>query len=176
MFPFFRTGLELWLHRNKPMGIFDTHVSHHTIRLWDMDIFAELNNGRTLTVFDIGRVTLALRTGLIALLRREKWGLTLAGNSVRYRRRVRAFQRVETKVRLIGWDDRFLYIEHAMFRKGQCTSHVLVRGAITDGAGLVTMDRVLSSYGYDGPSPELPGWVQAWVAAEDKRPWPPFED
>lgn len=176
MYVWMRLGIDLWLYRNQPMGLFDTHVTSHRIRPWDMDLFGELNNGRALSIFDIGRIVLARRTGLVDLLRRKGWGLTLAGGTTRYRRRVRAFDKVETRARLLGWDDRFMYLEHAMFRQGDCTSHLLVRAAVTDRQGLVSTDRVIAAIGVTGTSPALPGWVQAWAAADAERPWPPMQD
>ena len=176
MYPYLRTALEIWLHRNKPLGLFETHETHHRIRLSDIDIFGELNNGRTLTVYDFSRIGLALRVGLNDMLKREKWGMTVAGSTVRYRRRVRAFQKVTVRARLLGWDRRFFYIEHGMFHKGVCTSHLVVRTAFTDKNGLVESERVRQAAGHEGASPVLPDWIQAWVAAEDLRPWPPMQD
>jgi hypothetical protein len=40
--------------------------------------------------------------------------MAVAGNSLRYRRRVRAFHRLEMRSRLLGWDARFLYVEQSM--------------------------------------------------------------
>ena len=65
-----------------------THVSYHRCWPWDIDLWMELNNGRTLTFYDLGRIPLARRTGLVELLRKQRWGLTMAGASVRYRARI----------------------------------------------------------------------------------------
>lgn len=46
----------------------------------------ELNNGRTLTLYDLGRVPLGIRTGLAATVQRMGWGMAIAGNSTRYRK------------------------------------------------------------------------------------------
>ena len=174
MYPFVRLFKELVIHRSStPLGVFDTHVSHHVCWPWDLDPWVELNNGRTLTLYDLGRIPFAQRTGLVSALRRERWGLTVAGVSVRYRRRVRAFDRVEMRSRCIGWDDRFLYIDQSMWRNSDCTSQMLLRSAITDAKGIVAPARVAKAIGADPISPALPGWVTAWIKAEAQRPWPP---
>ena len=173
MYPLFRLAKELWVHRNAPpLGPFDTHVSHHVCWPFDVDIWLELNNGRTLTLYDLGRLVLFRRTGVVGVMRRQGWGGTVAGASVRYRRRVRPFQRIEMRSRLVGWDARFFYFEQAMWRRGECTSHVLLRTAITDGGGIVASDRVGAAAGI-GASPPLPDWVRAWAQADALRPWPP---
>ena len=108
MYPFIRLFKDMARARKAPrMGLFDTHISHHLCMPWDLDMWNELNNGRTLTLYDLGRIPMAERMGLLEVLKRERWGLTVAGSVVRYRRRVRGFDRVEMQTRLIGWDRRF---------------------------------------------------------------------
>ncbi len=150
-----------------------THVTHHLCWPWDLDPWIELNNGRTLTIYDLGRIPMVIRTGLVDLLHGNGWGITVAGNSVRYRRRVRAFDRIEMRSRLIGWDARFFYMEQAMFVRGECSSHMLLRSAVTSREGIVAPGRVMTAAGHATVSPALPAWVEAWIAADAQRPWPP---
>lgn len=174
MYPFVRMAGEFLEHRNSPsLGPFDTHVSTHRCWPWDLDVFAELNNGRTLTLYDLGRLPLARRTGLIRLLLKRSWSLTMAGAAVRYRRRIRVFERFEMRSRLLGWDRRFMYIEQAMIVRGQAAGHIVYRGAVTDRNGIVPASDVAEALQPGLVSPELPAWVRAWIAAEDARPWPP---
>lgn len=174
MYPFVRMFKELWKFRKAPpLGIFDTHVSHHRCWPWDLDPWRELNNGRTLTLYDLGRIPLGQRTGLHAVLRARGWGLTVAGNTTRYRRRVRLFDRVQMRTRCIGWDARFLYIEQSMWNGPDCTSHILIRSAITSRQGMVPPADMARAMGVSVESPALPGWVLAWIAADAERPWPP---
>ncbi len=179
MYPFIRMPYQLWRHRKDaalpPLG---THESQHICWPWDLDFWMELNNGRTLTLYDLGRIPLAARTGLTPVLQRKRWAMSIVGASVRYRRRVRAFDRLTMKSRMLGWDDRFVYSEQAMWRSdGECSSHALFRSAVTGGQGIIAPKDVLAEMGHAGlPSPPLPDWAQAWVAAEATRVWPPMRD
>lgn len=174
MYPFLRMAKEILAARKAPpLAISDTHVSHHICWPWDLDLWWELNNGRTLTLFDLGRLPMAIRMGVTDTLRDRHWGLTVAGSTVRYRRRIRAFERLEMRSRCIGWDARFLYVEQALFRGGDCTSHVVLRKAITSAKGIVPPAEVMAALGQPQQSPSLPGWVVQWIAAESQRPWPP---
>jgi acyl-CoA thioesterase FadM len=174
MYPFFRLAKELWKFRKAPaLPILGTHVSTHRCWPWDLDPWVELNNGRTLTIFDLGRIPLGVRTGLKTVLAANRWGLTVAGNTVRYRRRVRAFDVVTIHSRCIGWDHRFIYIDQSMWRGDDCTSHMIVRSAITSSEGIVAPARVIAAMGQPTESPALPDFVQNWIAAEAMRPWPP---
>lgn len=174
MYPFLRMWHQLWKFRNAPrLGMLDTHVSTHRIWPQDLDPWRELNNGRTLTLFDLGRIPMSVRMGLDVVARAKGWGITVAGNSTRYRKRVTLFQVLTQKCRVLGWDQRFVYMEQSFWRGDECTASMLLRSAFTSKAGLVNPADVARALGQDPQSPPLPDWVQAWIAADAQRPWPP---
>ncbi|QDC08289.1 acyl-CoA thioesterase [Oceanicola sp. D3] len=175
MYPFVRMAKELWLAGRQPaLPLTGTHISHHRCWPWDLDFWMELNNGRTLTLYDLGRIPLARRTGLVTVLRKKRWGLTIAGSVVRYRKRITAFQRFATHSRMIGWDHRFVYIEQSMWRGDTCCGQAVFRGAVTGPKGIVPPQEILAELDVAAvPEMALPDWVKAWIAAEDARPWPP---
>ena len=178
MYPVIRMAYQLFIHRKAPpLPPTGTHVSRHMCLPWDIDLWMELNNGRTLTLFDMGRIPLARRTGLIALLRRKRWGLTMAGASVRYRRRIRMFETVEMRSRLAGWDERFFYVEQSMWKSdGECANHIVYRAAVTGQGGIVPTSVVVKALGIAGEPHPVPDWIAAWIAADSQRPWPPMAE
>lgn len=174
MYPFFRMAKELRKFRSAPaLSLTGTHVSTHICWPWDLDPWRELNNGRTLTIYDLGRLPLGLRTGLHRVLKDQGWGLAVAGNTVRYRKRVKFMDRVTVHSRCIGWDHRFLYIEQSMWKGDDCASQQVIRSAITSKDGIVAPALMLRAMGQPEDSPPLPDWVATWIAAEAARPWPP---
>jgi len=174
MYPVLRLAYQMAVVRNdSPLPLTGTHVSHHRCWPWDIDPWMELNNGRTLTFYDLGRIPLAKRAGLVDVLKRERWGMTMAGASVRYRARVRMFEVVEMHSRVVGWDDRFIYLEQSMWTGQTCCNQIVYRSAVTEPGGIVSPDRVLVAMGHDDPAPQMPAWVQAWIEADAQRPWPP---
>ncbi len=174
MYPYMRMYKELWKFRNAPpLGLFDTHVSHHMCLPQDIDPWMELNNGRTLTLYDLGRLPMAKRMGFDRIGKTHGWGLTVAGASTRYRRRVRMFDRFEMRSRVMGWDARFLYMDQSMWRGEECTSQMLLRSAVASKSGIVPPSQVMQVLGHPLDSPPLPDWVQGWSAADAMRPWPP---
>ncbi|OJI92033.1 thioesterase superfamily protein [Planktotalea frisia] len=177
MYPFIRMIKALWQTRNmEPIGFDETHVSRHRCWPWDIDMWMELNNGRTLTLLDLGRIPLAKRAGLIDVLKTNRWGLTMAGVSVRYRRRVRTFEAFTMKSRAVCWDERFFYLEQCMVKDdGEVANHALYRAAVTDKSGIVTPARVAAAMGRDEVSPPMPDWVAKWIEADASRPWPPMQ-
>ena len=174
MYPYFRLLKELWCFRNAPrLHIHEPHISVHRIWPWDLDPWRELNNGRTLTLFDLGRIPMSLRMGFKKVAKENGWGITVAGNSTRYRRRVTLFSKLTQVSRVVGWDARFSYVEQSFWRGDECTAHMLLRSAFISKQGIVAPAQVLAALGENPVSPPLPDWIEAWIAADHKRPWPP---
>lgn len=174
MYPLIRTALELWKNRSAdPLPVGADHLTHVTVRPWDIDIFLDLNNGRVLTLFDLGRIGLFQRMGILKSLKARGWYGTVAGTAIRYQRRITVFQRLELRTRILGWDERFTYFEQAFWRGETCMAHAVVRTAITSGKGIVPTAEVAKALGLPDASPALPAWVRDWSRAEAERPWPP---
>lgn len=175
MYPVVRLIKEIIKHRNSPpLGLRDVHVSTHICWPQDIDLWMELNNGRTLTLYDLGRIPFGRRAGLLTALKDNGWGLTVAGVSVRYRRRIRPFEKFTIRSRLAGWDGRFFYIDQSIWKaSGECANQALYRTAVTSRDGIVPPPQVAQVMGYAPDSPPLPEWVANWIAADATRPWPP---
>lgn len=157
-----------------PMHPLDTHVSRHRVGLSDCDMFGEMNNGRILTMYEMGRFQASMRMGLLKLLRQNKWAFAVAGTSIRYRRRLVPFERYEMRSRVVTWDERFVYIEQGMFKMdGECASHVLFRTAVTAKRRAIPTDELVAALGIEGPRPTPAPWIQNWIDAEATRVWPP---
>lgn len=174
MYPIIRMLKEFVKFRNMPIAWNDVHVSTHICWPWDLDVWMELNNGRSLTLYDLSRVPFAMRVGLAKAVRENGWSLSMAGASVRWRARVRAFDRIEIQSRCVGWDDRFIYLMQDMWKAdGTCAGQILCRTAAANKDGIVAPSKVMLAMGGAADSPELPEWVMDWIKAESIRPWPP---
>ena len=178
MYPFPRVIVEMARARRAPrLPLTGEHVSHHRCLPGDLDLAWELNNGRTLTMMDLGRMPLFERTGLFRRVYAAGLFMTMAGVTVRYRRRVRLWDRVTLRSRILCWDARFFYLEQAMIRAdGEAANHALYRVAVAGPQGIVAPQQAAALVGWSDPSPPMPDWIAAWVAAEAARPWPPMQD
>ena len=161
MYPFFRIVKELVLY-GKPnsQSLFEEYVSHHLCWPWDLDVWLELNNGRTLTIFDLGRVPLVRRVGLHGILKKNNWSFTVAGSSIRYQRKISVFDKLKMHSRIIGWDNRFLYVTQTILRSGTPTTNVLIRVAIVSSQGIVSPEKVIHALDNKIANPNLPVWIK----------------
>ena len=153
-----------------------TQVSEVTIRcsLTDIDPMIEMNNGRVLTVYDIGRTDFIIRTGLGKQLLKHRWGMVVAGSTIQYRKRIRLFDKVTIKTQLVGIDERWLYLEHSMWVKGKPCSSVLLRTGVTEGGKVIETARVLEALGQAEWSKPTEPWIQAWIEGDKEHRWPPM--
>jgi acyl-CoA thioesterase FadM len=177
MYPYLRFARVVLASPFGPRLTFDSE-SVLSLRIWpgDIDLFPEVNNGRHLTLMDLGRFDLTLRSGFVKVLHRQGWGLTVGGASVRFRRRVPPFRKVRLRTKIVGHDDRWFYFHQRIEWDGTTCSAALVRAGITSRGRLVSVPTVLEAAGLTGWDPELPAWVRSWIEADDARPWPPDED
>ena len=174
MYPFIRMGYQFYKNRKAPpLPVDGVHVSHHMCWPVDLDMWRELNNGRTLTLYDLGRIFLARRIGLIDALKRRGWGMTMAGVTARYRRRVVMFDRFEMRSKALGHDGRFIYLQQSMWKDGEALSSVVYRVAVFTKDGIVDTHEVAAEMGLADWNPEMPQWVQDWRDSERARTWPP---
>ena len=180
MYPFFRYAtsiLKAATNRQRGFTLGFTDMSEIKFRcsLTDIDNFLEMNNGRVLTLYDLGRTDLAIRTGLGIQLLKQRWGLVVAGSTVQYRKRIRAFDKVTLKTQIVGVDERWLYIEQSMWVKGKPCSSALLRTGVTEGGKVIETARVLAALGQSNRQLPPSNYVAEWIQSDAHRPWPPTE-
>lgn len=131
--------------------------SRFTLRCWpnDLDSNLHMNNGRYMTLMDLGRLDLILRTGLWRQMRAHKWYPVVGAAKISFRRSLNVFQTFELTTQVIGWDEKWLYIEHRMERAGKVMAQAYVKGLFLGPDGKVPMDELVKALGHDQASPAL---------------------
>ena len=176
MYPYIRTAKSfLFDSLCTKISLTDTHISNLICWPWDIDMWGELNNGRALSLLDLGRYAHSLRAGLFSGYLKHKIHMTVAGVSIRYRHRINTFQRLEMRTRIIFHDERFLYFEQVLLLKdGRCAVQGLMRIAIVENKKLVSPEYAAKKVRDIKLKPMIcPGWVKKWIEAEKQRSWPP---
>jgi acyl-CoA thioesterase FadM len=140
-----------------------------TFRVWpsDVDVLIHMNNGRYLTLMDLGRVDASLRNGIWKALRSRGWYSVVASEAIRFRESLPLFERFELRTRTLGWDEKSLYIRQQFLVRGRVVAVGIVRVRFLKRTGgtLAAAD-VASAFMPGVASPELPGYISAWRAAE----------
>ena len=128
-----------------------------SLRCWpnDLDTNMHMNNGRYLTIMDLGRLDLILRTGLWRAMRERKWYPVVAAEKITFKRSLNAFETFELTTQVIGWDEKWLYIEHRMERGGKVMAQAVIKGLFLGPDGKVAMADLVGAIGHDPLSPEM---------------------
>ena len=171
MYPWFRVIKAMVVKQPPLESIWDT--SDLNMRVWpsDIDIMGETNNGRFLTLMDFGRYDLYFRLPWVReAVRRNNWGAVVAGSSVRYRKRLFAFQKFTLYTRLLAADDRWLYLGHSIERRDTIHVSGLFRIAVTDASGIVPVTKVAEEAGVEIKQ-FVPEWIKSWDESDQIRPW-----
>lgn len=149
------------------MGYFDESVI--PMRVWpaDLDTWGHMNNGRYLTIMDLGRTDMAARSGLAAAWLRHGWMPILGGATIRYRRPLQPLRRYELRTRMVGWDDKWFYFEQRFTRRGQTCAVALVKGVVRRHAEIIPPSEMAVACGIPAESPPIPAAVLRWNETEE---------
>lgn len=150
----FRASLE-------PLG-----TSILAFRVWpnDLDVNVHMNNGRFLSLMDLGRFDLTFRTGLGKAMLRNRWKPLVGGVTIRYRRSLDPFEGYELHTRLLGWDAKWFFLEQRFLRRGgELAAEGVVRALFRGRDGNVPVAEVLRQMGYEGPPLEAPEAIRRWA-------------
>lgn len=160
--------LLLCLLRPSLRGILDESTVR--FRVWpnDLDTNLHMNNGRYMTLMDLGRLDLLLRNGAFKHVMKKKWYPVLAGTLIRFRRPLNLFQKFEIRTRIVTWDAKWVYLEQRMLRRGELVLHAYLKGVFVGKGGSVPITALLELMGETQAPPPVPEGLAAWMVAEAK--------
>jgi acyl-CoA thioesterase FadM len=156
----------------------------------DLDANLHMNNGRYLTIMDLGRIDFVLRSGLWRPLWRNGWAPIASAVVIRFRRELRPFEAYWLDTRIVAWSDTTAVMEQTFMpksgRSGQAAARALMKAGFYERSSrsFVTVKRLISVLGIaegEAESPPPTAEVEAFLKAEsalrrpaDKadEPWP----
>ncbi|MEC8762814.1 MAG: acyl-CoA thioesterase, partial [Actinomycetota bacterium] len=101
----------------------------------DIDILRHMNNGRYLSLFDLGRWDLLVRSGLLDAMREQGWYAVVSSETISFRKSLQLWQRFDVETRFIGHDDKALYLEHRAVVNGEIFARAIIRSRMLKRAG-----------------------------------------
>lgn len=169
----FRTLWHLLLvgPRGRRLG-FD-EVSRSRFRVWptDLDVLGHMNNGKYLSIMDVARFDLIQRNGVLDIFKRERWYSVVVSQTVSYRKSLNPWQRFWIESRILGFDDRAVYMEQRFVRpdagrRPEVYARAVVRARILRrSGGTVPMAEVIERTGADASTLAVPQEILDWAEA-----------
>lgn len=140
----------------------------------DLDANFHMNNGRYLTLMDLGRLDLVSRTGLLKVMSKRKCIPVLSAVKIRYRLPLGLFQKYRLTTRVVCWDDKWVFMEQRFIiasgnRKNTTAAIALLKGGFYDRKNKCTVPTqdLIDIVGIDQTSPPFPETIISWQKAED---------
>ena len=148
---FFRFFYHIFLSfLSKPLQV--NEMDQVKLRVWpnDLDMNFHLNNGRYLSMMDLGRTRLSLRTGLFNKAKQNGWGYGVVGGlNITYLKSLAPLQSFTLKSKLAGHYDGWLYIEQRFESKGRLAAAALVKVVFLKGKMRVSPDEIKKVLGIE---------------------------
>jgi acyl-CoA thioesterase FadM len=147
-------------------GVLETSVIRPRVWPNDLDLNLHMNNGRYLSLMDLGRVDLMFHGGVGLWLKRGRQPL-VAASFCRHFKPLGLFQSFELHTRVVGWDAKWVYFEQRFMRRGTLHALGAIKALVADPGRLVPTQEFLADQLLDGvEAPALPDWVRDWLKAE----------
>jgi len=142
------------------LGPLETSLMTFMVLPTDLDVNLHMNNGRFLALMDLGRLDLLARCGLVGVALKRKWRPIAAAISIRYRKPLQPFQRFQLETRVLGWDEKWFYIEQVFLCGSTPVAQAYFKGLLLGPKGRVPSSEVMTSAGFSATSPAIPQALQ----------------
>lgn len=132
----------------------------------DIDILLHMNNGRYLSLFDLGRWDLLVRTGLWDVMRSHDWYAVVSAETITFRKSLQLWQRFDVESRMLAHDDRAVYMEHRVVVDGEVYTRAIIRSRLMRrSGGTLPHDELFAALGPVDGLPDAEPWVREWAQA-----------
>lgn len=135
-------------------------------RVWpaDLDLLGHMNNGKYLAIMDLARIDLMTRSGFWKKLRERGWYPVVAGQTITYRRSLHPFERFRVRTRILGTDERWVYIEQTFLTADGPVAHAVVRARfLRREGGSVDVSELIELGGSPARELDVPAWIGRWT-------------
>ena len=159
-----RTIWAVWRSKRRPsIAITDVATMSLSVRLTDLDVQRHMNNGVYLSIADLGRFDLLIRSGFWKQMRARGWYPVVQSATITYRRSLEPGQRYTLETALAGVDEKCVYIEQRFVVGGQLAARLFIKGRFLQrGGGIVPMDQLIEVSGMTPESLAMPEWIGRW--------------
>lgn len=171
-----RTLLVMWRARRRlrrdgriaPTGISRIRL---TTLPTDLDVLRHMNNGRYLSLFDLGRWDLLTRTGMADAMKAHGWYGVVSAETVTFRKSLEPWKRFDVESRLLGHDDKAIYLEHRAVVDGEIYARAIIRSRMLKrSGGTLSHEELFAAVGRPEGLPEVEQWMHDWANASALPP------
>jgi acyl-CoA thioesterase FadM len=132
-----------------------------SLRVWpgDLDANLHVNNGRYLSLADLGRINWFVRSGVFARARAQRALPVIADAFAKFRRELKLWQTFEIETQLVGWEQRYVFMAHRFLVEGRVIGVVAVRCVFKAGRRTIYPSELFGGLTAREKAPPLPAWL-----------------
>ncbi|WP_242089608.1 acyl-CoA thioesterase [Curtobacterium sp. DN_7.5] len=147
-------------------SLWDEARTPFRVALTDLDPLRHVNNGKYLSLLDLGRYDLLTRSGFWQAATDRGWYAVVAAQTITYKRSLTLGQRFVLRTRVLAMDERSVYMEQTFVRRDGVIARAVVQARFLhrDG-GHVTPAELLALTGAPPRDLTVPDWVRVWADA-----------
>ncbi len=132
----------------------------------DLDLNMHVNNGRYLTLMDLGRIYYMAKTGVLKQIVKRGWMPMLGSTKVNFIRPLGAFNRFIMTCQLLYWDEKWVYVEQKIYKKNQLCVIALFKILFVGKQGKIPSEDLMALFRTTLERPPMPEHLAAWLEAE----------
>jgi acyl-CoA thioesterase FadM len=152
--------------RADKVGVLETDTIRLSVKRTDVEA-SRMNNGRYLTLMDLGRIALTVRAGFLPILVKRRWFPLVTGVMIRFHRSLRIGGHFELSTRVVCWDARSFFLEQWFEERGERRAHAFVKALFRGPQGNIPTGDLLEAAGFSPVSPPFPEAIRAWEQADE---------
>lgn len=112
----------------------------------DIDINMHMNNGRYLTICDLTRVDMFIRSGLAKTMFKNKWIPVISEHTMTYKKGLKLFQKYEVLMEITSWDDKAFHMIHTFIVNDRIVAQGTSQGVIVSKKnGVIPPEKVMQA-------------------------------
>jgi len=94
----------------------------------DLDINMHMNNGRYLSIMDLGRMDLMMKAGIFWPLFSKGFYPVVASEGIRFKKSLEPFQFFDLITQIESWDEKDFFMSQKFYYKGQIVAEGYIKG------------------------------------------------
>ena len=115
---------------------------------------------------DLGRLDMMIRSGSMGTIFKRKWFPVMGAATVRFKRSLHLFEKFTLKTRILGWDEKWVYMEHRIETVEHLAVIAIVKALFREKGRSVPSQELAEAFGHPGPSPKLEDFIEDWKKME----------
>ena len=161
-------ALLIMSRRRPPLSLWEASTLPFRVLLTDIDIAWHVNNGMYLSLMDLGRFDLMVRSGVWERMRARGWSPVVNLETITFRKSLTLGQKYTIETRIVGVDERAIYFEQRMVADGEIYARAYVATRLVSKAGPASKAGPVSNeeiFAEVGPPPAdliLPEFLHRW--------------